>query len=484
MQKSLLNYIMNFAMKRILFVVFLGIFFSAQIFSQSVSSNSKQNYSSQPDSKLSADQILQTKTISEENFSQNQQIKVYGEIQSKTSNSEQAQQNENFYPAETVLNRIEDMKSYIYKNPEEKQARKYDMETLYKILESQTYTASSKEGNLIFEVGDYDTKNQCWPVEVKFKFENSDDMWSAHCNLLYSDVLIKTFISDRQMTESQRNKYQFNVEYYDKLIRENKILYAELEYKIHHWKAAGEYRFEPLNLKIFKFEKNTQLIYSANYLNLKKSYFYIIPAIEIRSDDEIILDDMRIEQIVSIEKEEQQRINQNIINQAIENEMVELSKPIQRKRNSIYFSADTEFSDFTFSDFDVSKPIKNIQADFSIGINRFMFLGAQASYDLSSLNLTPVYTAGIDFGLNVNLGRFIRPFVYSGCLYDSDPKMLVRLGGGFDFIFGIFMLNLSGAYNLEFDVLSITTQPENFMQVFSNPQKSISFSAGLGFTWH
>ena len=493
MQKFLLKAIIDFVMKKILFAVFFCILFSAQIFAQSASSpssNSSASSSSQQNSAnsansqtFSAEQILQTKNISNETSLENQQISVYGEIQSKTAATMQNPQNENFYPAETVLNRIEDMKSYILKNPQEKEARKYDMETLYKILESQTYTASSKEGNLIFEVGDYDTKNQCWPVDVKFKFENSEDMWSTHCNLLYSDVLIKTFISDKQMTESQRNTYQFNVEYYDKLIRENKILYAELEYKIHHWKAAGEYRFEPLNLKIFKFEKNAQLIYSADYLNLRKSFFYIIPSIEIRNEDEILVDYMRIEQIISLEQEEQQKLNQKLLSQAIDSGEIELPKPIQRKRNSIYFSADTHFSDFSFSDFDFSKPISNIQADFSVGMNRFMFLGAQASYDLSSLNLSPAYTAGATFGLNVNLGRFIRPFVYSGGLYSSDSKLLVKLGGGFDFIFGIFMLNLSGAYNLKYDILSLSFQKESFEQVFFNPQKSICISAGLGFTW-
>lgn len=448
-------------MKRILAKTFLGFLFTATLFAQI------NNFSN------SYDLTSQNETFVNQQSQQNPQ----------NSQNQQNQENKsNFFPAEDVLNRIEDMKSFIELHPSEKLARKYDMETLYQILESQTYTASSKDGSLLFEVGDYDTKNQCWPVELKFKFENSDEVWSTQCNLLYSDVLIKTFISDKQMTQRQRNEYEFNVNYYDNLIRENKILYAELTYKIRHWKAASEYRFEPISLKIYKFEKNAQIIFSADYTNLKKTYFYILPAIEIRDDAEKLLDDLRIEQIISYEEEEQRQLNLQMAIQNQQNSPVS-EKPIQRKRNSFYLTAVSNVSNFTFSDFDISHPVSFVQADFTLGLNKFMFLGAQGSYDLSSVNASPVYEAGADFGFNVNLGQHIRPFVSVVALYTSDQNLKAKIGGGFDFIFGIFMLNLGYSYNFKFDIQSIISSSSTFAQSFTNPTRNMSFSAGLGFTW-
>lgn len=449
-------------MKRILSKTFLIFLFVATVFAQT------NNFSN------SYDLTSQNETFVNQQNSQNQN--------SQNQNQQNQENKSNFFPAEDVLNRIEDMKAYIQNHPGEKLARKYDMETLYQILESQTYTASSKDNSLLFEVGDYDTKNQCWPVNLKFKFENSDEVWSTQCNLLYSDVLIKTFISDNQMTQRQRNEYEFNVNYYDNLIRENKILYAELTYKIRHWKAAGEYRFEPISLKIYKFERNAQIIYSADYTNLKKTYFYILPAIEIRDDAEKLLDDLRIEQIVSYEEEEQRQSN---LQMAIQNQQDSpvVEKPVQRKRNSFYLTAVSNVSDFTFSDFDISRPVSYIQADFTIGLNRFMFLGAQGAYDLSSVNAAPIYEAGLDLGFNVNLGQHIRPFVCVAGLYTSDQNLKAKLGGGFDFIFGIFMLNLGYSYNFKFDIQSLISSNSTFAQTFTNPAKDMSFYAGLGFTW-
>lgn len=449
-------------MKRILSKTFLIFLFAVAVFAQT------NNFSN------SYDLTSQNETFINQQNSQNQNL--------QNQNQQNQENKSNFFPAEDVLNRIEDMKSFIESHPSEKLARKYDMETLYQILESQTYTASSKDNSLLFEVGDYDTKNQCWPVELKFKFENSDEVWSTKCNLLYSDVLIKTFISDKQMTERQRNEYEFNVNYYDNLIRENKILYAELTYKIRHWKAASEYRFEPISLKIYKFERNAQIVYSADYTNLKKTYFYILPAIEIRDDSEKLLDDLRIEQIISYEEEEQRQLN---LQMAIQNQQDSpvVEKPVHRKRNSFYLTAISNVSDFTFSDFNISQPVSFVQADFTLGLNKFMFLGAQASYDLSSVNASPVYEAGADLGFNVNLGQHIRPFVCAAALYTSDQNLKAKLGGGFDFIFGVFMLNLGYSYNFKFDIQSIVSSSSTFAQSFTNPTTNMSFSAGLGFTW-
>lgn len=462
-------------MKRIFANTFLGFLFTAALFAQTNFPQNQQNLQDQQNLEMQSSQSSQI-------FQLNQQNQINPQNFQNQQENFQQENKVKIFPAEDVLNRIEDMKAYIQNHPGEKLARKYDMDMLYQILESQTYTASSKDGSLLFEVGDYDTKNQSWPVNLKFKFENSDEVWSTQCNLLYSDVLIKTFISDNQMTQRQRNEYEFNVNYYDNLIRENKILYAELTYKIRHWKAASEYRFEPISLKIYKFERNAQIIYSADYTNLKKTYFYILPSIEIRDDAEKLIDDLRIEQIVSYEEEQQRQLNLQIALQNQQNSSV-IEKPVQRKRNSLYFTALSNVSDFTFSDFDISRPVSYVQADFTIGLNRFMFLGAQGAYDLSSVNAAPIYEAGLDFGFNVNLGQHIKPFVYAAGLYTSDRNFKAKLGGGFDFIFGIFMLNLGYSYNFKFDIQSLISSNSTFAQTFTNPEKDMSFYAGFGFTW-
>ena len=367
--------------------------------------------------------------------------------------------------AEERLEAIEGLKAAILSNKSEKVFSDEEMEAvelLYQVLEGEEYTASSLEGQLSFSVSEYDLKNTCWHSVTVASLFADRFFFEREIDILYSDAMEKKYVPEESMTEYQRRDYEYYVNEYEGQLQAGETLfYAELTFKLTHWRGASEYRFEPVSFKIFKNARTPRAIISSDEKN-KKELFAAADTQENRSAAQIQTNEQRIQ---AIEKSEKQTAAQEA--KAKRRKALEIDE--QKGRRTVYLSADTESEDLSFQ----TVTLNNVWANLTVGLGKFFFAGVALGIDLESIDDAVVYSFGGLVGANVNFVNIVRPYFVSGVAARTDDRVVIKLGTGVDLMVRRFFFNTEWSYNWS-NTLDTTADVNT---------RYHSITAGFGVTW-
>ena len=367
--------------------------------------------------------------------------------------------------AEERLEAIEGLKAAILADKEEKVFSDEQMEALallYQVLEADEYTASSLEGDLVFSVSEYDLKNTCWHSVTVASFFAEHFFFEREIDILYSDAMEKKYVPEESMTEYQRRDYEYYVNEYEGQLQAGETLfYAELTFKLTHWRGAAEYRFEPVSFKIIKNARTPRAIISSNEKG-KKELFVAADTQENRSASQIAANEQRVQ---AIEKSEKQSATQEA--KAKKRKALEIDE--QKGRRTIYLSADTESEDLAFQ----YVTLNNVWANLTVGLGKFLFAGVALGIDLDSIDDTVIYSFGGLVGANVNFVNIVRPYFVSGIAARTDDRVVIKLGTGVDLMVSRFFINSEWSYNWS-NALDTTADVNT---------RYHSITAGFGVTW-
>lgn len=374
---------------------------------------------------------------------------------------------------ETRIQYIEDLKIKITADPQSKS--KETLNSAYKSLEASEYMENSLDGQLELVIGDYDTQKAVWPLTVSMQTLGHKDAVKIEYDLPYSDVIEKKYVLPEQMTERQLRDYEFNVEYYDALFRkDSSVLYAELYFTVTHWLSASEYRIKPVECRIYKNEKRAKEILTLNSAQMQSRTFVMSPQIDVRSAEEYQADIARVHTALESEKPAQPQPQK-------ESETEYTEEKEQKGRLSFYVTTGMEPADLDFSDFDIKEnPLDSIDGYLTWGMGKNFFTGLNIGYDINSLYKSSIYSVGVLFGGNLNIGSHFRPYADTKVSVRTDNAVILKAGGGFDIIMGNFMLNIDYGYNWKLnDFESIFGSGDSDVQITNFH----AFSIGAGFTW-
>ena len=367
--------------------------------------------------------------------------------------------------AEERLEAIEELKAAILSAEDEKVFSDEQMEALqllYQVLEGDEYTASSLDGDLVFSVSEYDLKNTCWHTITAASFFGGRFFFEREIDILYSDAMEKKYVPEENMTEYQRRDYEYYVNEYEGQLQAGETLfYAELTFKLTHWRGAAEYRFEPVSFKIFKNARTPRAIISSDEKN-NKELFVAADTQENRSTSQIAANDQRIQ---GIEKSEKQSAAQEAKSQ--KRKALQIDE--QKGRRTVYLSADAESEDLAFD----YVTLNNVWANLTVGLGKFFFAGVALGIDLDSINDTVVYSFGGLMGANVNFVNIVRPYFVSGIAARTDDRVVIKLGTGVDLMVSRFFINTEWSYNWS-NALDTTADVNT---------RYHSVMAGFGVTW-
>ena len=367
--------------------------------------------------------------------------------------------------AEERLEAIEELKAAILSAEDEKVFSDEQMEALqllYQVLEGDEYTASSLDGELALSVSEYDLKNTCWHTITAASFFNGRFFFEREIDILYSDAMEKKYVPEENMTEYQRRDYEYYVNEYEGQLQAGETLfYAELTFKLTHWRGAAEYRFEPVSFKIFKNARTPRAIISSDEKN-NKELFVAADTQENRSTSQIAANDQRIQGIEKIEK-------QSAALEAKSQKRKALQIDEQKGRRTVYLSADAESEDLAFD----YVTLNNVWANLTVGLGKFLFAGVALGIDLDSINDTVVYSFGGLMGANVNFVNIVRPYFVSGIAARTDDRVVIKLGTGVDLMVSRFFINTEWSYNWS-NALDTTADVNT---------RYHSVMAGFGVTW-
>lgn len=161
-------------------------------------------------------------------------------------------------------------------------------------------------------------------------------------------------------------------------------------------------------------------------------------------------------------------------------------------RNSIYVTADTNMDHLVFdSTFDASSiAINNLDACFTFGLGKILFIGATGGVQFDTLESdNRLYEAGMVAGASVDMA-IIRPYVMGTAVYGWDQSAILKIGGGLDIPLGILMLNVGYNYNYKYDISGVITnyQTNNGTSLKDDiaaltATNYHSFNVGIGITW-
>jgi hypothetical protein len=315
-----------------------------------------------------------------------------------------------------------------------------------------------------------------WPIQLKLNF-GQVKVYEKLVYLDYSDLLSKRFPAPDKMSEKQKAEYEFNIDYYDKLFRETKnSLHIEFKFRIQHWQLASEYRILPQEIKICKTEISTMILKTIPQKDLEQNFFYMEPRIEIRTEDEVKVDWQRIQSLLA---------DESYIPDSIDDyeESQEEEKPVKGRRN-FYISTNLIQNDFDFSDINFSSLFLDYaQGYFNLAMTKNLFAGANFGYNLKSIGQSPIYCYGIDFGTNLNFGKWCKPYIFTGLELITNNFADLKAGAGFDFIMGLFLINVSMNYNWQINIdFFLDNNPDTKLKD-AEKEQFWTYSIGIGLAW-
>ena len=209
---------------------------------------------------------------------------------------------------------------------------------------------------------------------------------------------------------------------------------------------------------------------------LEQNFFYMEPRIEIRTEDEVKVDWQRIQSLLA---------DESYIPDSIDDyeESQEEEKPVKGRRN-FYISTNLIQNDFDFSDINFSSLFLDYaQGYFNLAMTKNLFAGANFGYNLKSIGQSPIYCYGIDFGTNLNFGKWCKPYIFTGLELITNNFADLKAGAGFDFIMGLFLINVSMNYNWQVNIdFFLDNNPDTKLKD-AEKEQFWTYSIGIGLAW-
>lgn len=338
---------------------------------------------------------------------------------------------------------------------------------MYADLEKEEYTASTKDGTLSYVIEEYDTEETKWPVKLTGSFFGGNIVIDQYIDLLYSTMMERKYVAEKEMTEYQRRDYEYYVTDYESKFRSGtEIIYFELTFTIQHWDKASQYRFHPTELRVYKISKSDRVILSIT--NMNSETWITTPAIEYRTQKEISNDLQKNKRTLYAESR-----------QSAKKQTVQEPPVKQRKgRRTAYVSLVTNQEKLDSDDLKYTKiSLDSFDATLTFGFMDYLFAGAEFSFDLTETERTSVYSFGGLLGASVNITPYFLPYIAFGASVRTDDKTVFKAGGGLDIKIGHVMFNVAYNYNRRKSLnSSIDTSPWEL-------SKYHSLSTGIGITW-
>lgn len=339
------------------------------------------------------------------------------------------------------------------------------LKDIYDNLEKEIFTASTRDGTLKCTVGEYDMEEALWPLRIEGSFFDGFIQIDQEIELLYSMMMERDFIPEKNMTEYQRRDYEYYVtEYENKFRSGEEAIYIELDFSIQHWIKPSQYRFKPIELRIFKIAKTNREIYSRKDMNI--DFWICEPNTEYRSQKEIDADMQKAKKTTYAENRAKEREKEEDHHQ---------EEKIDHGRRAVYFSLETFREHLGFNEIDISKlTLNTFDAALTFGLGKYFFLGAELCFDVEHINKSN-YSFGLLAGAGIKFAKVLRPYIISGAAFGTDDKARFKAGGGLDFVIGHLMLTAGYAFN--------------WNKTFGNHEnddtrdKFHSIAFGIGFCW-
>ena len=342
--------------------------------------------------------------------------------------------------------------------------------SMYSELENDVYTISTRDGSLKMEVGDYDMERTLWPVSFSGTFFDRHVNLEKDIHLLYSTLMERRYVAEKDMADYQRRDYEFYVTEYETKIRAGEeVFYAEIHFRIQKWVKPSQYRFVPEELVLYKIAKQERVIDTIK--DLPTVIWSYKPEIEYRTKKEIDADYKKTKRILYAESRQAAKIEED---ESISEE------DNYTGRRAIYFTLDT----FQNNGSDPNSPsiskieLNSFDAALTFGIGNYVFAGLELCFDLNDQTKKTIYSFGGLLGVSIELLRTFRPFIQTGLAFRTDDKLVYKAGAGLDLIIGHMMI--IGAYNHIWND-SFSSAEEDSTD--DKKQSFNSFSIGFGITW-
>lgn len=349
---------------------------------------------------------------------------------------------------------------------------KAELQTAYDDLKNSTFTTSSLDSALIIRGSTYKLKKNAWTLTFYSTILDHTDLFNMDIDISFYQLTGKDYTPKTLESVEQIEFYNHAIDFYDSAFRQTiPLLYAKLTYKVIPWKKASEYRFIPQTLTIYHSDSN-KILATYDKLDLSPEVFTVYPQIEIRTKQEKDADNSRADDILEVERAEEKRRTQasTVSNNTDKN----------KKRNAVFASANTIFTNQDFSDFQIQNiGLETLGLNAVLGIGKYGHAGLVLGYDYNN-GADKSYTMGLTSGFNFTLAKCIRPVLEFQAYYQTDNRVCGSAGLGFDFIFGKGMLT----FGYDFTAKYYITETQDRGSFSPDDIKYVhSFKAGMGVTW-
>lgn len=126
-------------------------------------------------------------------------------------------------------------------------------------------------------------------------------------------------------------------------------------------------------------------------------------------------------------------------------------------RRGVYISADMEMEklDFSSSEYFKSPYINNIYISYIGDVGQFFFYGAKVGINTLSFSQTPLFSFGLEGGMQFSLLNLLTPYIEVGATYKTNKNVELKVGGGLDIKVARIIIKLGYDYNIPFSVEKI-----------------------------
>ncbi|MBP5358639.1 MAG: hypothetical protein J6Y69_05575 [Treponema sp.] len=349
---------------------------------------------------------------------------------------------------------------------------KTELQNAYADLKDATYTTSSIDSSLIIRGSTYKLKKNAWTLTFYSTILDHIDLFNMDIDISFYQMTGKDYTPKTLENVEQIEFYNHAIELYDSMFRQAiPIFYAKLTYKILPWKKASEYRFIPQTLTIYHSDTN-KILATYDKLDLSPEIFIVYPQIEIRTKEEKDADNSRANDILDVERAEEKRRTQT--------STVSNNTDTSKKRNAVYASANTLFSNNDFTDFNIQNiGLETLSLTAVLGIGKYGHAGLIGGLDYNNGG-EKSYTMGLTGGFNFTFAKCLRPVLQFQTYYQTDKRLCQSAGIGIDFIFGKGMFTLGYDFTAKYYISETQARgsfaPEDIKLLHS-------FKAGMGVTW-
>ncbi|MBQ0040399.1 MAG: hypothetical protein KBS64_08240 [Treponema sp.] len=340
---------------------------------------------------------------------------------------------------------------------------------MYESLESEEYVVSSKLGNLEFTVGQYDIEKSMWPVQIKGNYFDGKIAIDQEIELLYSDMMERQYVPEKEMVEYQRRDYEYYVTDYENRFRAGEeLIYIELHFVIQKWLKASQYRFKPTELVFYKISKTDRVILSNKKLTAE--FFSYEPAIEYRNKKELNADNQKVKRILVTESRQATATPTATVKE----------ETSSSGRRAVYFSLETFVDNKNSKITDISTlQLDSFDAALTFGIGNVFFAGLELCFDVANQDRNSVYSFGGLAGASIEIAKIFRPFICAGAAVRTDDRSVLKAGIGSDIKISHILLTSTYCYNWNH---AFDSNKEAF--ITDREDRSYhSLTVGIGLTW-